>query len=201
MKKDNLEAIYPLSPMQEGMLFHSLYAPQLEVYFEQFAYALRGELDLPAFKHAWQLVIASHPILRTLFLWEGQDKPLQVVLRKVELPWSELDWRNIPASEQARHLEDWLHADRQRGFDLSQAPVMRLTLIRLGEQSYQFLWSFHHLLLDGWSVYIVMGQVFSAYEALRHGRTAQIPASRPYRDYIGWLRQQDLAQAETFWRT
>ena len=111
MKKDNLEAIYPLSPMQEGMLFHSLYAPQLEVYFEQFAYTLHGNLDVPAFKAAWQRVVAQHPVLRTLFMWENLERPLQVVLKQVDLSWSEHDWRGFPASE---HDERVQHAgDRQ----------------------------------------------------------------------------------------
>jgi hypothetical protein len=87
MKKDNLEAIYPLSPMQEGMLFHSLYVPQSEVYFEQFAYTLHGDLDAPAFKEAWQRVVAQHPALRTLFIWENLEKPLQVVRKRVDLSW------------------------------------------------------------------------------------------------------------------
>ena len=99
MKKDNLEAIYPLSPMQEGMLFHNLYAPQVEVYFEQFAYTLHGDLDVAAFKAAWLRVVAQHPILRTLFLWEHLEKPLQVVRQQVERPWREHDWRGVPASE------------------------------------------------------------------------------------------------------
>ncbi len=196
----SLEAMYPLSPMQEGMLFHSLYAPQLEVYFEQFAYTLQGDLDVLAFKAAWQSVVAQHASLRTFFVWEHLDSPLQVVRQQVELPWTELDWRNLSANKQRENLQRWLQDDRARGFDLSQAPLQRMSLIRLSDQVTHFTWSFHHLILDGWSVFTILGQVFACYEALRQGKTFHLPVARLYRDYIAWLRQQNLAQAETFWR-
>ncbi len=196
----DLEAIYPLSPMQEGILFHSLYSPQSEVYFEQFTYTLRGNLDVPAFKAAWQRVVARHPILRTLFLWENLEKPLQVVRKQVELSWSEYDWRHLRSEEQDERLQAWLQADRAQGFDLGRAPLLRLGLIQLGERTYRFTWSFHHLLLDGWSVFTVLGEVFAYHEATCQGRTLTLPPGRPYRDYIAWLQQQDLFPAETFWR-
>ncbi|HLX56805.1 MAG TPA: amino acid adenylation domain-containing protein, partial [Ktedonobacteraceae bacterium] len=129
----NIEAIYPLSPLQEGMLFHRLYDPQSEVYFEQVIFNLHGNLDVPAFKSAWQQVIARHPILRTLFLWEHLSAPLQIVRQHVALPWCELDWQSLPDHEQSAQLQDFLHADRAQGFDLSQAPLLRLNLIRLSE--------------------------------------------------------------------
>ncbi len=196
----NIEAIYPLSPMQEGMLFHRLYDPQSEVYFEQVIFNLHGNLDVPAFKDAWLQVITRHPILRTLFLWEHLKAPLQVVRQHVALPWCELDWQSFPVHEQSAQLQDFLHADRAQNFDLSQAPLLRLNLISLSENTFHFTWSFHHLLLDGWSVTTVLGEVFACYEATRQQHTLHLPPVRPYRDYICWLQQQDLVQAEAFWR-
>src|SRR5579863_2947234 len=200
MQLTNVEDIYPLSPMQEGMLFHSLYDPQSEVYFEQIAFTLRGNLNVVAFQRAWQHVIACHPILRTLFLWENLDTPLQVVRQQVALPWTVLDWRHVPASKHEEGLQGFMRSDRAQGFDLSQAPLLRLNLIRLSEDLYHFTWSFHHILLDGWSVATVIGVVFAYYRAARQEQTFSHTASRPYSDYIAWLQQQDLRQAETYWR-
>ncbi len=198
--RPDIEGIYPLSPMQQGMLFHSLYAPESEVYFEQVAYTLQGNLSVPAFQGAWQQVVARHPILRTLFLWERLETPLQVVCRHVALPWTMHDWRYLSSQEQPSQLEDFLRADRAESFDLSHAPLIRLSIIRLSEQSYHFTWSFHHLLLDGWSVATVINEVLTCYEAARQQQPVHLAASRPYRDYIHWLQQQDLTQAEAYWR-
>ena len=195
-----IEAIYPLSPMQEGMLFHHLYDSHSTIYFEQLAITLRGTLDMLAFQNAWEQVIARHPILRTLFLWDHLQTPLQVIYSRVALPWTTLDWQHYSPEEQREHIQDFLLADRVQGFDFIQAPLLRLHLIRLNEQAYHFTWSFHHILLDGWSVATVLGEVFASYEAFQHKQHLSLPAVRPYRDYIGWLQQQDLAQAEAFWR-
>ena len=159
MKVDNLEDIYELSPMQQGMLFHTLYAPESGVYFEQFSWTLQGSVDVEALRQAWQQVIERHPVLRTAFYWEGLEKPYQVVYQQVESPWEEQDWRSLSTSEQNAQLETFLQADRDRGFDLAQAPLMRLTLIQLGPETYHFVWSSHHLLLDGWSVPILFQEV------------------------------------------
>jgi amino acid adenylation domain-containing protein/thioester reductase-like protein len=200
MSKNNIEAIYPLSPLQEGLLFHTLYAPTSGTYFEQLDFTLLGRLNISAFKQAWQHVIDHHPILRTLFVWERRDKPLQVVRQQVALPWEQQDWRDAAPAGQQHRLERFLAADRAQGFDLGQAPLMRLSLLQMAEVNYHFIWSFHHLLLDGWSSSLVLKELFAAYEALSRGERPQARQSRPYRDYIIWLQQQDLARAEAFWR-
>jgi len=200
MDTRNIEDIYPLSPMQQGMLFHSLYAPETGVYFEQSSYTLRGDLNIPAFERAWQRVIDRHPVLRTAFVWEGLDEPLQVVHRRVELPLEKQDWRGLSEDEQETRLEAFLQADRERGFDLGKAPLIRLTLIRTADDVYHFVWSHHHLLLDGWSQPILVREVFALYEAFQRGQDISLPPVRPYRDYIAWLQRQDIAEAEAFWR-
>src|SRR5437660_6800177 len=199
MQMKNVEDVYPLSPMQEGMLFNSLYAPQSEVYFEQMTCIIRGKLNASAFKQAWQQVVARHPILRTCFLWERLEEHLQVVRQRVELPWSEHNWMPLPVHEQQERLQSWQQADRAQGFDLKRAPLMRFSLIRLSEYVDHVLLSCKLLLLSGWSTSMVMGEAFAFYEAMAQGRTFSPPASRPYRDYIAWLQQQDLSQARIFW--
>ena len=196
----DIEAIYPLSPAQEGILFHSLYAPQSGVYLVQVSYQLRGNLDTTALRQAWQHVVNRHPILRTFFVWERRDKPLQLVRAQVEVPWVEYDWLELDEAEQAAKVEELWNADREREFDLSKAPLMRLALCRRSEDTYQLFWSFHHILLDGWSLPLLLNEVMAAYKAYSQGHDLQLAAPRPYRDYINWLRQQDLSQAESFWR-
>ncbi|MDZ7949845.1 non-ribosomal peptide synthetase [Nostoc sp. DedQUE09] len=200
MSLKNIEDAYPLSPMQQGMLFHSIYAPNSDVYVEQRCFELHGALNITAFSQAWQQVITRHPVLRTAYVWENLEKPLQVVCREVKFPWQQLDWREISRTEQQQRLETLLQAERQHGFLFSQAPLMRFTLIRLAEQVYQFCWSHHHLLLDGWSGSNVYEEVIAYYRAFCEGENLYLPVPRPYRDYIAWLQQQDISQAEAFWR-
>ncbi|AFZ01581.1 non-ribosomal peptide synthetase [Calothrix sp. PCC 6303] len=200
MNTTNLEDIYELSPLQQGLLFHTIYAPQSGVYFEQFTWTLQGDFRVEAFKQAWQQVVDRHPILRTGFYWQDLEKPYQVVYKEVELPWVLEDWRDFSTVEQQQKLKAFLQADRQRGFELSQAPLIRLNLFRLNENTYEFVWSSHHLLLDGWSESLVFKEVYAFYQAFCLGQDLDLKPSRPYRDYITWLQQQDLSQAETFWR-
>ena len=199
-KNKNVEAVYPLSPLQQGLLFHTLYAPQSGVYIAQMICALHGDLNVAAFKQVWQQVVDRHTVLRTAFVWEGLEEPLQVVGRKVRLPLAEEDWRSLPSSEQQRRLEEHLQQDRSRGFKLSKAPLMRLALIRLAEDVYQFVWSHHQLLLDGWSTPILLKELFSLYAASGQSRSPSLEAGRPYQDYISWLHRQDMSRAEDFWR-
>src|SRR5437868_12822343 len=142
MKKD-IQAIYPLSPMQEGMLFHSLYAPESGAYCTQFVCTLVGRLDLAAFERAWQKVVERHPVLRTAFVWEGLARPMQVVGRRARLAVALQDWRDLPQTRQQEQLQTWLAEDRRQGFMLSKAPLMRLTILRLGEQTHEVIWSHH----------------------------------------------------------
>jgi surfactin family lipopeptide synthetase C len=201
MSKTNIEAVYPLSPMQHGMLFHTVYAPESGVYVEQLHCTLRGDLDVEAFKQAWQQVINRHAVLRTAFEWQLRSDPLQVVLRKVALNWQQHDWRGLSPVEQRARLDELLAADRTQGFALDQAPLMRQILIRLDDQSYRFVWSSHHILLDGWSRPLVLKEVFAYYEAFRQGETLHLDQPRSYRAYITWLNKQSLEAAEDFWRT
>lgn len=194
--KKQIEDIYPLSPMQQGILYHALLENSEEnssVYVPQIVLTLTGLTDIAAFKAAWQQVIQNHPILRTAFQWEQRDQPFQVVYRQVELPWQEQDWRSLPGAQ--RNLDAFLERDRQQGFDLKTAPLMRLTLIQTNDTDYYLIWTQHHLILDGWSAGLVLKHVFESY----HQRFS--PPSRPYRDYIAWLQTQDTSAAQAFWQT
>jgi amino acid adenylation domain-containing protein len=186
--------------MQQGMLFHTLYSPNSGVYFEQLTCTLRKLATAQAFKQAWQQVTDRHPILRTSFVWEGVKEPVQVVYRQVQLPWEECDWQGLAPAAQQQQLETFLKSDRERGFDMRQPPLMRMTLIKLAKDTYYFIWSHHHLLLDGWSNPAILTEVFDFYQAELNGEQLSLPRPRPYRDYIVWIQQQNLSEAESFWR-
>ncbi|MCF2149914.1 amino acid adenylation domain-containing protein [Desmonostoc muscorum LEGE 12446] len=196
----SIEDFYPLSPTQQGILFHSLYAPDSAVYCEVFSCNIQGELNISAFKQAWEQLLERHPILRTSFVWEGLKEPAQIVHKQVKLPWDEEDWSGIESITQQKRIETLLAAEQQRSFNISQAPLMHLTLIKLIKNNYQFVWSQHHLLLDGWSSSLVMDEVFAFYKAFSQNQNLSLKKPRPYRDYIAWLQQQDISKSETFWR-
>jgi amino acid adenylation domain-containing protein len=200
MKPSEIELVYELSPMQQAMLFHTLVAPGSGMYVQQLSLRLSGPLDAAAFAQAWRLVAARHDVLRTAFFWEDLEKPAQVVYRQAGLEVARESWTGLPADEQRARLARYLDDDRERGFDLSAAPLMRLALFELGPARHQLVWSQHHLLVDGWSRGQLLAELFSAYAAFAAGREPLLERPRRYRDYIAWLQRQDLGLAETFWR-
>ncbi|MBE9229223.1 amino acid adenylation domain-containing protein, partial [Phormidium sp. LEGE 05292] len=198
--KQNIEDIYPLSPMQQGMLFESLYAPDSGVYFQQVVCTFQGNLDVSAFKQAWQQVVARHSVFRTAFLWERVSQPTQIVYRQVNVAIETFDWRALSTQEQQQQLQVFLDAQQQQGFSFSQAPLMRLHLIQCEENTYQFVWSHHHLLLDGWSLSLVFKDLLNFYQAISQGKTLTYQPALNYRNYIAWLQKQDRNLAEEYWR-
>jgi non-ribosomal peptide synthase protein (TIGR01720 family) len=195
-----IEAIYPLSHAQRGMLYETILAREPGIHIEQFVYLLKGPLDVATFQHAWDQVAKRHAVLRTAFVWESQTEPLQVVRRTVAIPLEQHDWRAISPLEQEKRLEEYLFADRQRGFKLTRAPLLRLALLQKGDDAYYFIWTLHHILMDGWCGPLVLDEVISCYRCSLAGRPFTPRPAQPYRDYIGWLRNQDLSKAEKFWR-
>ncbi|MBW8874482.1 MAG: non-ribosomal peptide synthase/polyketide synthase [Acidobacteria bacterium] len=199
LPEPGIEDVYPLSPTQEGLLFHSLFAPDSGVYVTQIVCELRGELDLPAFEQAWADLLTRHPALRTAFSWRDGEEPCQRVHARLSVPVERLDWRE--ADDGPERIEELLRTDRERGFDPAAAPLMRLYLIRLpGGDRHLLVWSHHHLLLDGWSVAALVKELFVTYGARRQGKRPWLEPPRPYADFIAWLQAQDLGAAEAFWR-
>lgn len=197
---DLVEDVYRITPLQEGMLFHSLNAPGSGAYMNQQSYAFRGQLDLPRFRRAFDRVLARHPVMRTSFGLDAQGRPRQVVQRRAELPWTELDWTDVPAAEQGERLASQLEADRRIDFDLGRAPLMHATLIRRGADLCQFVWRYYLGLLDGWSVGVVLAEVLAIYSAELRGVEPVLPPAIPYRAYIDWLDRQDRSRGADYWR-
>ncbi len=199
-KTQNISSIYSLSPMQEGMLFHSLYTPLSGVYFEQMTWNFHGDVNVTVLESAWQKVVNRHSVFRTFFIWKNRQTLLQIVLKQVNLPWHNLNWVSLSTAEQQQQLSEFLQTERTQGFQLDQAPLMRCTLIQLSHNTYKFIWSYHHILIDGWCLPIVLKEVLSFYEGEVCGETYDLPIPRPYSDYITWLHSQDKELAKTFWR-
>ncbi|MEV1176996.1 amino acid adenylation domain-containing protein, partial [Nonomuraea sp. NPDC049784] len=195
-----VEDVYPLTPLQQGMLFHTLLEPGSGVYWVQNGLLLDGELDEAAFLRAWELVLARHPVLRSAVVSEGVPVPLAVVSREVPVPLERRDWSELGEAAQAEALDAFMDEDRARGAEFDRPSLMRVTLIRLADRRHQVVWSYHHLLLDGWSVPIVLGDLIHAYHAYRAGEQPRLAGPRPFRDHLAWLAGQDLGAAEAYWR-
>jgi amino acid adenylation domain-containing protein/non-ribosomal peptide synthase protein (TIGR01720 family) len=195
----DIENVYPLSPMQQGMLFHSLFAPQAKLYLQQIGCTIEGQLDVSAFERAWQRVVERHSILRTEFVWEGLERPLQIVRKRARLPFEVQDLRSLSPEAQHLRLAELTSTDVDRGIDLSRAPVLRIALVRLADDAYRCIWTFHHIVLDGWSMPLVMKEVFTTYRAFARGEDVRLERARPFGDYIAWLTRQDVGRAQEFW--
>ncbi|MCK9776010.1 amino acid adenylation domain-containing protein [Pseudomonas syringae] len=183
-----IEDLYPLAPMQQGMLFHTLFEQEAGNYINQMRIEVSG-LDVPRFRAAWQATLDAHEVLRSAFISHLQPA-LQVVLRDVRMPFVELDAR----TQSSGWIDQWADADRRQGFELVHGPLLRLAVLRTGEQSHQLIYTSHHILMDGWSSSRLLGEVLQRYS----GQTQPRQVSR-YRDYIEWLQRQDAGLSERFW--
>ncbi|UJB44383.1 non-ribosomal peptide synthetase [Streptomyces sp. A1-5] len=192
-----VEDVLPLLPMQSGMLFHALMESASLAYFEQLMFVVDGVTDATAFGAAWQRVVDEVQALRVGVVWEGVAEPVQVVHREVTLPVEIVDWRGADEEEQSARWEAWVGADRARGLDLRQVPLARLSLARLTDDRVRVLFTFHHILLDGWSLARVLSAVFDGYAGVG---TAAVPGGRRLADHARWLADRDLPAAEEFWR-
>ena len=199
-QSSGIEDVFPLWPLQQGLHYHAVAAPDEGVYIQQLTSTITGDLNPDALRDAWQQVADRHAPLRTAFPWQDLPEPRQVVLRSVQIPWTVEDWSDVGPEEESRRFEAFLVADRSQGFDLAVPPAMRLTLLRLGPRTWRVIWTFHHILLDGWSLRIVMREVTAAYRALVNGRRADLPPPPAYREYVSWLGAQGTSAAEPFWK-
>ncbi|NNF70231.1 MAG: amino acid adenylation domain-containing protein [Acidimicrobiia bacterium] len=197
---ENVEDIYPLSPMQQGMVFHTISEPGSGVFINQIDITLRGTLDVGAFKAAWADLVSRHAMLRTVFLWDGLDEPLQVVREQASLEWTEEDWSSLPPDAREQNMEELLAADRRRGFDLTTAPLTRMAIIRAGDESWRWVWSTHHAILDGWSAQVLLDELWTHYDAHLRDTDPSAAPPFPYRNFIRHLSTRDEAAEEAFWR-
>jgi amino acid adenylation domain-containing protein len=197
--QSNIEDIYPLSPMQQGMLFHSLLNPESGVYFDQISCDVRGNLNVDLFSKAWQKVVERNTILRTGFLWEELNEPLQYVLGSVPLPFEFLDWSQKSSAECEKDFIILCEEDIKSGFNLNIAPLIRIKLIKINDKEFKMLWSNHHLLFDGWGLQILLKELFYIYDCLSKNIPLKLSDPIPFKDFISWIQNQDADEAQQFW--
>ncbi|MEV7771732.1 amino acid adenylation domain-containing protein [Kitasatospora sp. NPDC086791] len=203
--------VYSLTPMQSGMLFHSLVDRRRGLYLEQNHFELSGVRHPELLGEAWQRVVDRTPVLRTALRWDGLPEPLQVVRTEAALEVTRLDWAGLDAAGHRAAVARFLHEDRERGLDFATAPLMRIAVATLDDNRVQVFWTFHHVLLDGWSAARLLAEVLAEYTALASDRErpeaggqgagrGRAPKRRPFRDHVAWLREQDPDAGEDYWR-
>lgn len=195
-----IENIYPLTALQQGMLFHTELADEPGMYWVQDGLLMEGELDLDALRRAWELMFARHEVLRTTVVRDGVAEPLAVVSRSVPLPLRVVDLSHLDEAARRVRLDDYLTSDWEQGADFTAPTLARIAVLRLAADRHQLVWSYHHLLLDGWSAPIVIGELLQAYDAFRTGDEPRLPARRPFRDFVAWFAAQDMDEARAYWR-
>ncbi|MCP5052242.1 MAG: hypothetical protein GY940_34055, partial [bacterium] len=195
-----VEDIYILSPMQEGMLFHALADSSSSTYFQQTAFSLQGDLDIPLVEKSLNQMLRRHDVLRTAFVHQDTPRPLQVVLKERTVDFSFRDISHINSHEEKEaFVREFIANDTKRPFNLSDDILMRVSILKLDASLYEFVWSFHHILMDGWCVGILNNEFFEIYTGNLLGRPHQLPPLKPYRNYIQWLEEQDKEQSAQYW--
>ncbi len=192
--------IYPLSPMQGGMLYHTLKDKNSRAYFNQFSLKLRGEVEVLILEESLNRIIDRHDTFRTVFAYEGLSEPVQVVLteRKISLFYEDIS--HLAETGQVKHLNQFKKKDRGKGFDLTRDNLNKFDLFKMGENSYYLLWTTHHILMDGWCMGIIIKELTAIYRGLKKGTAVQLNAAIPYRHYIDWLENQEKEEGLAYWR-
>ena len=198
--KKNVANLYPLTALQEGILYHVLHDRASRAYFERLEFGLDGPLDAQAYRLAWQDLCDRHDILRTVFLVRNTPRPLQVVLKRWPVSLHEADLSALPAAEARAQITQWKADDLDRGFALTDAVPMRLALFKTGPSHHRVVWSFSHILLDGWCLDILQNEFNACYLARLDGQAARLPPVPRFASYVRWLESRDRAQEQAFWR-
>lgn len=195
---NTLESVYPLTPLQEGIFFHSLYDSKGIAYLEHYSCELEGEMNIASFEQAWLALIERHSVLRSSFIYKGLSAPVQRVSSEAHLPLEVLDYSHLDAATQQAGFKELCELERNTPMNFEQAPLMRLKLVKMMEGRYGFSWTFHHILMDGWSIPIVIRELFEQYHAVNNDQKRSFPADQ-FEDYVAYLAQQDQSQAQAFW--
>ncbi|MGQ9371961.1 amino acid adenylation domain-containing protein, partial [Azospirillum sp. A39] len=197
---DGVEDLYPLSPLQEGLLMHTLLEPGSGIYLMQNRHAIEAAIDHDRFDAAWARVVRRNEALRTSFLWEGLERPLQLVNRDPGAYLDHEDLRGLDDAAQRARIDTVLQGELDRGMDLARPPLFRIRLFRLGDRRYQLVVSYHHVIMDAWCVFLLLSDFVTFYRALAAGAESVLPEPPPYRDFIAWLKERDVTRTRAYWR-
>jgi len=195
-----IEGIYSLSPMQEGMLFYSMFNKGESTYFQQFSFRINGSIDVKLFEKSFNILLDRYDVFRTVFIYENLEKPQQVVFKKRNAGIHFEDITGLSEEEKNSHVEVFRTNDRLRGFDLSKDTLVRLSILRTGEGTYNVVWSFHHIIMDGWCLGIIIREHIEIYQSLKYNKPYSLETAQPYRNYIGWLEAQKKEEPMEYWK-
>ncbi|WP_255288952.1 non-ribosomal peptide synthetase, partial [Bacillus cereus] len=195
----DIEDVYPLTPMQKGMLFDSLLNSQSKAYFEQATFDVQGSMNVKAFVQSLEQLVQRHAIFRTNFMSAWNDEPLQIVYRNRKVDFHYEDLHEMEESSREEWVEKHTNQDRERGFNLAEDALMRMIILRTEEQTYHVIWSFHHILMDGWCIPLVTHEIFETYYAIQEQREPKLSVVTLYSDYIEWLEAQDYEESSKYW--
>jgi amino acid adenylation domain-containing protein len=198
-KKNNIEDIYPVTPIQSGLIFRHLYDPNSDAYFVQRVFELKN-VNIGLFKQSWQVLLERHEALRASFSYKKLKNPVQIIHRKIITPWKEKEIQNLTYEEQRECLNKIIKKERQEGFDIQKAPLMRFNLLRIEKDKYYFVWNQHHLLIDGWCVPVILEELSDIYDSLITNSEPNLKQRRNYRDYIKWIQNQSQDAARDYWQ-
>lgn len=199
-KRDQVQDMYYLSPMQEGMLFHTLHHQEKGFYVEQMDMNVKGTLRHDLLERSMNIIVERYDIFRTVFLHERVKRPVQVVLKERPFTLDVVDLQDLSEDEQLERIEKFKQQDQLRGFDLSKDSLMRASVFQTGPASYRWIWSYHHILLDGWCFGLVVQELFAIYHALLHDVPYKLEPVKPYKEYIQWLEKQDKQASLQYWQ-
>ncbi|MGX5439997.1 non-ribosomal peptide synthase/polyketide synthase [Bacillus thuringiensis] len=199
MKVNKVEKIYPLSNMQKGILFHAIEDKNSNAYFEQIILDIKGYVDETIFEESFNEIMQRHEVLRASFNHK-LDEPLHVILRDRKIKFNYNDISKLDLNNKGLYIEKYILDDKTKGFDLTKETLMRICLVKTNDNSYKVIWSFHHILLDGWCIGIILDELFTIYSHKMKGKEHQLEDPRPYSDYINWLNNQDNEEGMKFWR-
>jgi acyl carrier protein len=202
VEKYDSQDIYPLTPVQQQMFAYNLLTPDTVNTIQHLGWLMSGDLDIGAFKKAWQTVAQRHCILRTAFKRVRLKEPVQQLYDSVTIPWQQMDCSHMTVEEQRQAVEDYISRDKKKRFKMSEQPLMRLFLFILDNHSYRFICSYSSLLLDNWSCHIIVKEIFHLYHSYIDNRTPVLPERpRPFAGYVQWLLNHDLSAARDFWKS
>jgi iturin family lipopeptide synthetase B len=199
-KKAEIQNIYPLTPMQQGMLFNYLFNRDSKAYFQQLSFLVEADLDINIFEMSVNKVIERYDIFRSIFIYEKVEEPKQVVLTKRSAKIHYEDISYMESSEQKRYLDEFKEKDRSKSFDLSKDLLMRIAVMKVGTNDYEIVWSHHHIVIDGWCLGLVISDFIKIYKSLRYGEEHKLAKAYQYVDYINWLVKQDNNEASGYWK-
>ncbi|WP_128894536.1 non-ribosomal peptide synthetase [Longirhabdus pacifica] len=199
IQKDDIKDIYELSPLQKGILFHYLKDPSSHAYFQQMTLTIQGKFQVDDMEDSLNALIKKHDILRTVFMHKQFKNPMQVVWKERKANISFQDISSLQEKEKQAYVDRFLEEDKRKGFDLSSDLLLRFSVIQTGEETYQMIWSHHHILIDGWCLGVLFKELFDFYEQKYHGQPISTIEGIPYSVYVKWLRKQDKQQSIDFW--